>query len=145
MVMIDRAAGDAIAAPRPWDGARSDQPGLVLGQATGQRGQCEQRHADHEHASTTQVVGQASAEEQEAAEGQRVGVHHPGQVGLGEVERLADRGQRDVDDRGIDDHDELGHREQRQREVARPRRTEVWLGHEGSPGQYPEPKFHFRL
>ncbi len=43
------------------------------------------------------------------------------------MQRRADRGQRDVDDRGVDHDHELRHRQQHQGEVLRPRRIEAHL------------------
>ena len=97
-------------------GAGDDQPQLALGEAAGQRGDREEDEARDEHAPPAEQVGQAAAEQQEAAEDQGVGVDDPGQVVLGEVEVLADRRQRDVDDRRVEDDDELGGREKGERQ-----------------------------
>src|SRR5215208_3462510 len=66
---IESAAGDRIAAPRPCTA----------------------------HAPAPQEVGGTTAEEQEPAEGQHVGVDHPLQVLLAEVEVALNRRQSDVD------------------------------------------------
>jgi hypothetical protein len=100
----------------PLHAAGDDQPDLALRQATGQRRGREQDQAADEQAPATEEVGQAPTEQQEAAEGQGVGVDHPRQVVLREVEVLADRRQRDVDDRRVQHDDELRGREQRERE-----------------------------
>jgi hypothetical protein len=89
-------------------GARDDQRGLVGRQATGQRGEGEEQHPGHEDAPAPEQVRRAAAEEQEAREGQRVGVDDPLQVDGGEAEVLADRRQRDVDDGDVEDDHELG-------------------------------------
>jgi hypothetical protein len=52
-------------------------------------------------------VRQASAEQQQPAEGDDVDVEHPGQVGLGEPEVDLHVRQGDPDDRRIHDHHEL--------------------------------------
>jgi hypothetical protein len=59
------------------------------------------------------------AQEEEAAEGEDVAVDHPGEVVLGDVEVAADRGKRDVHDRGVEHHHELRGREQRERQPLR--------------------------
>jgi hypothetical protein len=59
----------------------------------------------------------SAAEQQEAAEGQRVGVDDPRKIGPREVKRPADRRQGNVHDRGVDHDDELRHREQQQGEI----------------------------
>ena len=46
----------------------------------------------------------APGEQQEAGERDQVGVDHPGEAGLGEVQVALDRRQRDVDDRRVE-HD----------------------------------------
>ena len=92
--------------------ARRDQLALAGRQAAEQRGEREEDEADGEDTTAAEQVGHATAEQQEAAEDERVGVDDPGEVLLGEVEVAADRGQRDVDDRGVEDDDELGCGEQ---------------------------------
>jgi hypothetical protein len=63
-------------------------------------------------------VAEPAAEQEEAAEGKDVGVDDPGQAALAEVERVADRRQGDVDDRGVEHDHELGRAEQDQRDPA---------------------------
>ena len=53
-------------------------------------------------------------EQQQAAEGQGVRAHHPLQVLLGEVQGRLDRRQGDVDDRHVEDDQELGRTEKDQ-------------------------------
>ena len=116
VVTIDSAAGETSAAPRPCTRAGDDQPDLALGEAAGQRGEREEDEAGDEQAAAAEQVGEAAAEQQEAAEDQGVGVDDPREVVLGEVEVLADRRQRDVDDRRVEDDDELGGGQQRERQ-----------------------------
>ena len=97
--------------------ARGDQPCLRLGQAAGQRGEREDDQADHEHPPAPEQVGEASAEQQEPSERQRVGVHDPREVIAGEVQVGADRRERDVHDRRVDHDHELRHRQEHQSEV----------------------------
>src|SRR5690606_8186623 len=56
----------------------------------------------------------APSEQHEAGEGEQVAVHHPGEAGRGEPEVGADRRQRDVHDRRVEDHHELAGAHQRQ-------------------------------
>ena len=111
--MIDSAAGETIAAPRPWV-ARAM---IRLGEAAGERGEREDDEPDHEHPPAPEQVGRASAEQEEPSEGERVGVHDPREVVAGEVQVRANRRQRDIHDRGIDHDDELRHRQEHQSEV----------------------------
>ncbi len=57
-----------------------------------------------EHPSPTDQVAEPSGQQQQAAEGDQVGVHDPGQRGAREVKLFLDRGQRDVDHRHVE-HD----------------------------------------
>ena len=65
-------------------------------------------------------VGQPAAEQEHAAEHDRVGGHHPLQALLAEVQVGLDRGQRDVHDRDVEDDHELGGDDHRQHEPAFP-------------------------
>jgi hypothetical protein len=62
----------------------------------------------------SEQVRQASAQQQEAAEGDHVGIEHPGKVLLGEAEILLDARQRYADDRRVHDHHELRRRDENQ-------------------------------
>jgi hypothetical protein len=99
------------------EGARRDQLALGGRQAAEQRREREQDEADGEDAAAAEQVGHATAEQQEAAEDERVGVDDPGQVLLGEIEVAADRRQRHVDDRGVEHDDELGRGEEGESEA----------------------------
>ena len=66
--------------------------------------------SDDEDAPASEQVGRAPAEQQEAAEDERVGADDPLEVLLREPEVELDRRQRDVDDRDVEDGHEL-HRE----------------------------------
>ena len=119
VVTSDSAAGEMSAAPRPCAArAAMSQTSLWARPPSEGRGR-EEDQAGHEQAPPAEQVGQPAAEQEEAAEGQRVGVDDPGQVVLAEVQRAADRGQRDVDDRGVEDDDELRHRQEREGEALR--------------------------
>ncbi len=92
-----------------------DQLALVRGEPGRQRSDPDDNEARHEDAAPAEQIGSPAAEQQEAAEGDHVGVHHPGQVGLREVQALADARQSHVDDGRVEHHDELGDAEQDQR------------------------------
>src|ERR687898_638054 len=72
-----------------------------------ERADGDEQEPGEEHAPAPEQVCHPSAEQQEAAEGEHVGVDDPGEVLLGEVEALADRGQSHVDDRGVQHDYEL--------------------------------------
>ena len=58
-------------------GPGAEEHGRVLGQAAEGGGAGEAQQAEHEHALATQVVGDPAPEQQQSAEGQGVGGHHP--------------------------------------------------------------------
>ena len=101
--------------------ARADQQRRASSPARKQRSEREQRRAGEEHAPAAEQVGRAPAEHQKAAEGDRVGVHDPLQPRRREAEAVADRRQRDVDDRDVEDDHELRQAdEHEQHALARP-------------------------
>ena len=94
-------------------GASGDQLTLGGGEAGSERGRGDEQESGDEDASASQQVGHSPAEQQEAAEGEHVRVHDPGKVRLREVEPLTDRREGDVDNRRVENHDELREAEQR--------------------------------
>ncbi|MEY9912722.1 hypothetical protein ABIA35_008989 [Catenulispora sp. MAP12-49] len=68
----------------------------------------------HEGPAASDQVGGPAAEQQEAAEADRVRGHHPLQVRLGEVELGADRRQRHVHDQHVDHGHEDRHGQERE-------------------------------
>ena len=118
VVTIDSAAGESSAAPRPCTARAAISQASVCARPPASEAPANRISPTDEHAPPPEQVGHAPAQQQEAAEGQHVGVDDPGQVLLGEVEVLADRRQRDVDDRRVEHDDELGAAEQRQRQPA---------------------------
>src|SRR5215216_4631613 len=75
-----RAVGAAMAPPTPWRAlAASSQPAQ-------ERGQGEHQDPGDEHPAAAQDVAGPAAQQEQAAEGQGVGVQHPRQVGGGEPE-----------------------------------------------------------
>ena len=114
VVRIESAAGASSAPPRPWSRAEGDQRGLGPGEAGEQRADREEGDAGDEEPAPAEQVGHPAAEQQEAAEHDRVGGDHPLQALLAEVEVGLDRRQRDVHDRDVEHDHELG-RHQRPR------------------------------
>ena len=120
-------------------GAGRDQPTLALSEAAGKRSDGEEDETGDEQPATTEQVGQTTAEEQEPAEDEHVGVDHPREVVLREVQVPTDRGERDVDDRRVEYDYELGSGEQRHGQPF----VGAARGHVGAPGEDVEPKFRF--
>jgi hypothetical protein len=85
-------------------GARHDQQHLRIGQAAGQRGHRKEREPRQEEPAVAIQIAQPPAQQQEAAEGQHVGVDHPDQRGLGKGQVGADGRQGHVHDGGVE-HD----------------------------------------
>ena len=63
--------------------------------------------AGHQRPLRPEHVADAAAEQQEPAEGQRVGGHHPLPVGVGEAQRVLGRRQGDDHDGGVEHHHQL--------------------------------------
>ena len=108
VMMIESAAGEMIAAPRPC--TARDAISTPSDQASPQKKDAIVKTTTP----TTKIlrrpeqVGRAAAQHQEAAEGDRVGGDHPLQVVLCEMKPAADRRQGDVHDRDVEDGHEEG-------------------------------------
>ena len=94
----DDRASDALHRPR------ADERRLRAREAARERRGGEERDPGEEQPPVAEQVAEPAAEQQEAAERQQVGVHDPGERRLREAEVLADRRQRDADDRHVE-HD----------------------------------------
>ena len=103
VMMSESATTETIAPPKPCTARADDQELLRAGQSTGGRGGGEEADADEEQPAAAVEVAEAPAEQQEAAEGEQVGVHHPGERRVGEAEIALDRRQGDIDDRRVED------------------------------------------
>ena len=95
--------------PDALDTPHDDQEGVIGGEGAGERGPGEHRRARYEQTPAAQEVSGPPAEQQQPPEGERVSGDHPLQVSFGEMERPADGGQGDVDDRQVDDRHHEGH------------------------------------
>ena len=100
------------------DGARGDQQVLRGREAAGERGEREERDPAQEQPPVAEQVAEPAAQQQEAAEGQQVGVHDPRERFLGEAEIGANRGQRDVHDRRVEHDHQVAQAEDVEREPA---------------------------
>jgi hypothetical protein len=99
---------------------RGKQPPLAGSEPAekGRRGK--QQQPEDEHPPPAKNVAGAAAEQEQAAEGDRVGVDHPLQAGSGEAKRTLHMGQRHIDDGGVEHDHELrgGDNQQSQAEAA---------------------------
>jgi len=98
-----------------------DEQARGAGQPGGQRRQAEHGKPGDQHAPAAEQVAEAPPEQEKAPEGEDVAAGHPLQVLLGEVQAALDRRQRDVDDRRVDDAEELHGAQQQQCERPQPR------------------------
>src|SRR5688572_3215873 len=92
-MISDSATADTTAPPNPWI-ARAAISSVC--EAAGERRQGEEHDPVQEHPAMAVEIAQPPAQQQEAAIGQQVGIHHPHQRGLGKTEVAADRGQRHI-------------------------------------------------
>ena len=76
------ATAETAAPPRPWTRGRRPAARRSAPAAQATRGDCERRDATEQDQAVAEQVPEPSREQQEAAEGQHVGVDHPGQRGL---------------------------------------------------------------
>ena len=113
------AAGLSAAAPAPWMMRPATQHLLRWSASGGQEGaDGEQGRAGGEHAAAAEQVGGAAGQQEQAAEGQHVGVDDPGEGGGAEAEVGLDGRQGDVDDGGVEHDHELGGDQQPERQRA---------------------------
>jgi predicted nucleic acid-binding Zn-ribbon protein len=96
--------------------AGSDQQACARCQPCGQGGQREDRGAGEEDPAASEQVRHAAAEQEEPAIGQQVATEDPLKVLDGEVQVAADRRERDVDDRGVQEVQERHGAQQGQEE-----------------------------
>ena len=81
VVRIDSVTGATTAPPRPWTRAGDDRAGPGPGESPpASEASANSSEAGDEHPALAEQVGGAAAQQQEAGEGQRVGVDDPLQV-----------------------------------------------------------------
>ena len=83
--------------------AGADEHALALCDRAQERCAREHREPGEEHAPLADQVAEPAGEQQQAAEGDQVGVDDPGEVALGEAQVVLDRRERDVHDRRVED------------------------------------------
>ena len=106
------AAGATSAAPAPWIARAATSAAAVGASAQASEAAANSSSPARNARRRPHEVGHAPRQHQQPAEGQRVGAEHPLQPGRGDAEVVADGGQRDRDDRGVEDDDELRDAEQ---------------------------------
>ena len=98
--------------------ARGDQLALRGRETAGERRDREEPDSDQEHATLPEQVAQPSAEQQEAAEREQVGVDHPGERSLREAEIVPNSRERDVHDRAVEHDHQVAEAEDVERKPA---------------------------
>jgi hypothetical protein len=106
----------ALALQRP----RRHERGLRMGEPAEQRGQREQGEPAHENPPPPEDVPRPAAEQQEAAEGQQVGVDHPRERSPRKAQVVFDRRQRHVHDRAVENDHQLRRANEQQRQSLAP-------------------------
>ena len=98
--------------------ARCDQHSLRAREPACERRQREDRDPDQEQPAVAEEVAEPTTEQQKAAEREDVGVHDPCERRLREAEIGADRRERDVHDRGVQDDHQIAEAQHVEREPA---------------------------
>ena len=107
VVTIESAAGETSAAPSPWRPRARISIVSPVASAQSSEAPVKSDEPGEEHALASDQVAGAPAEQQEAAEQQRVRVDDPLEVRFGHLEIRLDRRQRDVHDRRVEHDHEL--------------------------------------
>ena len=108
VVSSDERRGREQRAEDALQRAGADEDAEALRGAADRRGDGEAEQAGDEHALAAEEVAEATAEQQQAAEGQGVGGDDPLAAVVGEAERVLGGRQGDVHDRRVEDDHELG-------------------------------------
>ena len=103
--------------------------------AAGHGGQGEEDHAGEENTLAAELIAERSADQDQRAEKQRVRLDHPLHVGDRGVEVGLKRGQRDVDDRAVDERHARREDRRHQRPSSRRRHRKFGAGRAKSGGE----------
>ena len=98
------------------------------GHRRGERGCGEDAEAGQEHPAPSEQVGGAAAEEEQAAEDERVARDRPADAGAGQVQVAGEARQRDVHRRDVEDHHQLRDQQHEQQQPALLARGRVEAG-----------------
>ena len=101
---------------KPLQAAEDDEHLGRLREPVEQGRHREDDETHEEHALSPEQVARAAAEEQEAAEGQRICIDDPLQVGVRDLQVLLNRRQRDVHDGRVEHDHELRHADEHEHE-----------------------------
>ena len=135
VVMIERLAGAVNAAAAPLRKRVAIEQGAVVDHPAEDRREREDRQRADQHAPAPEQVGEAPAEQQQAAVAEHVAGHDPLQRGGGEVEVGADRGERDADHRDVEPVEEEDTAEHHERAPEARVPVQVRVGGRGRGGE----------
>ena len=107
LIISDSETAETMAPPRPWTARAPIRNSCEPASPQAIEASGEQGDADQEQAPVPVEITEPPTEQQEAAEGEQVGVDDPRKRRLGEPEVGPDRRQRDVHDRRVE-HDHQG-------------------------------------
>ena len=119
--MIDSAAGESIAAPSPCPARAAKKTAALPASADTSDDDGEHAETGQEDTPATEEVRGAAAEQQQAAEDQRVARDRPAQVSAGDPQLRREIRKRDVHGRDVEDDHQL--RERQHEKEAPPRRS----------------------
>ncbi len=106
-VSVDSAAGASIAPNAPWIARPMSSIVKLLAAPPSAEASGEAHHAEDQHPLAADQVREPAADQQQSAEGQRVGGHHPLPVRVVEPQVMLGGRQRDVHHRGVKHHHQL--------------------------------------
>ena len=115
VITIDSAVGVMTAAATPWTARAVSSAALVPASPAPSDASANRPVPSDEHPAAPEQVGGAPAQQEQTAEAEQVGAQHPLQIPGRERQVRVDRGQRDDDDRGIEDDHEERRAQQRKR------------------------------
>ena len=112
------ATAETAAPPRPWTARPTTRNSAVGANAQATDADGEGGHAAEQHPAVAVQVAEPARQQQEAAEGQHVGVDHPGQRLGGEAEVGLDGREGDVHDVGVEHDHQVAEAQRVQRQPA---------------------------
>jgi hypothetical protein len=99
----------------PLDRSACEFGNHVAGNTRDERADEENEPAGRKHPPRAKMIRETAAEQEQPPEGDNIGVEDPREIVLGKAEVGLHSWQRDTDDRGVHDHDELRGRDESER------------------------------
>ena len=118
IMISDSATAETTAPPRPCTARAMTRNSCEPARPQASEETVNSAIPTDEQAPVTEQVAEPAAEQQEPAEREQVGVHHPGERGLREAQIRPDRRQGDVHDRRVEDDHQVPAAEHDERDPA---------------------------